>query len=99
MTAVASGSVELAIGLLAGAGLGVVNVAVLRAGVRAATRCGRRRAFLLIAVSYLFRYVLIAAAVYAMLKVGSVGMALAALTVLLGITLALALALRRGRAG
>ncbi len=80
---------------MVGAGLGIVNIGVLRAGVRAATRCGRRKAGFLIAVSYLVRYALIAAAVYGMLKKGSVGMALAALTVLLAVTLALALRLRR----
>lgn len=88
---------DIVAGLLIGTALGIINALVLRAGVRCAVKCPQRaKATLVIITSYTIRYILIAAAIYAILKKGNMTMAITTLGVLGLMTILLAL-IQRGR--
>ena len=88
---------DIVIGLLIGGVLGVINALVLRFGVRFAVTCGQRaKATLVIIASYAIRYILIAVAIYVILKKGNMTMAITTLGVLGLLTILLAL-IQRGR--
>lgn len=87
---------DIAIGLLIGSVLGVINEFVLRFGVRSALKCGQRaRATLIIIGSYAIRYVLIAAVIYVILIKSNLTVAIVTLGVLGVLTIVLA-SIKRG---
>jgi len=87
---------DIVAGLLIGAVLGVINAWVLRSGVRFAVKCSQRaKATLVIIASYAIRYILIAAAIYVILKKGNLTMAITTLGVLALFTIFWALIQRR----
>lgn len=89
--------VDIVVGILIGAVLGIINAWVLRSGVRFAVKCSQRaKAILVIITSYAIRYILIAAAVYGILKKGNLTMAITTLGVLGLFTILWAL-MQRGR--
>ncbi len=74
---------DILAGILIGGVLGVVNLLVLRAGVRLAVKCSQRAmATLVILVSYAIRYMLIAVVIYFVLRKGNMPAAIMALGVL-----------------
>ena len=88
---------DIVIGLLIGGVLGIINALVLRAGVRFAVKCSRRaKATLVIIASYAIRYILIAVAIYVILKKGNMTVAITTLGVLGLFTILWAL-IQRGR--
>ena len=88
---------DIVVGVVIGAVLGVINALVLRAGVRFAVKCPQRvKATLVIITSYAIRYILIAVAVYVILKKGNMTVALTTLVVL-GMSTVLWSFLQRGR--
>ncbi len=88
---------NIAIGIVIGVVLGIINALILRAGVRVAFKCHRRaRATLVVISSYALRYILIAAAVYAILKIGNLTVAITTLGVL-GLVTILAAFIQRGQ--
>ncbi|MCX6993218.1 MAG: ATP synthase subunit I [Kiritimatiellaeota bacterium] len=87
---------DIVIGILIGAVLGIINALVLRTGVRFAVKCGQRaKAMLLIIASYAIRYILIAVIIYVILKKGNMTVAVTTLGVLLLMTILLALIQRK----
>jgi len=89
--------VDIVAGFLIGAVLGVINVLVLRSGVRFAVKCSQRaKATLVIIASYAIRYILIAVVIYVILKKGNMTVAITTLGVLGLMTILLAL-IQRGR--
>ena len=88
---------DIVVGILIGAVLGIINALVLRAGVRFAVKCPRRaKATLVIIASYAIRYILIAVAIYVILKKGNLTVAITTLIVL-GLTTILLALIQRGR--
>jgi len=88
---------DIAAGILIGGVLGIINALVLRSGVRFAVTCtGRARAILVIIASYAIRYILIAAAIYVILKKGNLAMAVTTLGVL-GLMTIITAFFQRGR--
>ena len=74
---------DIVAGLLIGGVLGMINAWVLRAGVRFAVKCAQRaKATLVIIASYAIRYILIALAIYVILKQGTLTVAVTTLGVL-----------------
>ena len=88
---------DIVAGIVIGVVLGIINAWVLRTGVRFAVKCGQRaKAMLVVIASYAIRYVLIAAAIYVILKKGNLTVAVTTLAVLGLFTLLWAL-MQRGR--
>ena len=89
---------DIVAGLLIGCVLGVINLLVLRAGVRLAVKCSQRAmATLVILASYAIRYILIAVVIYYLvLRKGNMPAAIMALGVLGLFTIIWAL-IQRGR--
>ncbi|MBI2438180.1 MAG: hypothetical protein HYV36_05135 [Lentisphaerae bacterium] len=81
---------SIAAGIGVGAGLGVLNVLVLRLGVRRVVASRKRwQAILIVMGSYALRYTLIGAVILGIAWRGESAMALAALAVLLLLTVLL----------
>ena len=88
---------DIVAGVLIGAVLGVINVLVLRSGVRLAVKCPQRaKATLVIIASYAIRYILIAVVIYVILKKSNLTVAITTLGVLGLLTIILAF-VQRGR--
>ena len=88
---------DIVAGFLIGGVLGIINALVLRTGVRCAVKCSQRiKATLVIVASYAIRYILIAIAIYVILKKGNLTVAVTTLAVLALFTIAWAL-IQRGR--
>jgi predicted tellurium resistance membrane protein TerC len=88
---------DIVTGLLIGGVLGIINALILRAGVRFAVKCAQRaKATLIIIASYAIRYILIALAIYVILKKGNMTVAITTLGVLGLVTILWAL-IQRGR--
>ena len=88
---------DIVVGVLIGAVLGVINVLVLRSGVRFAVKCPQRaKATLVIIASYAIRYILIAVVIYVILKKSNLTVAITTLGVLGLLTIILAF-VQRGR--
>ncbi|MBU0714435.1 MAG: hypothetical protein KJ964_03630 [Verrucomicrobia bacterium] len=88
---------NIVVGFLIGTVLGIINALVLRTGVRLAVKCSQRAwATLVIVGSYAIRYILIAAAIYVILKIGNMTVAITTLSVLGLITILWAV-IQRGR--
>lgn len=82
---------KILIGLLAGMVLGALNFYLMRAFVRlAVSKPGRGRGIFIIILSYLLRYLLIGALVFALLKINEQVIALSGLAVLVVMTILLA---------
>ena len=87
---------DIVAGFLIGGVLGIINALVLRFGVRFAVKCSQRiKATLVIVASYAIRYILIAIAIYVILKKGNLTVAITTLGVLGLMTILLALIQRR----